>query len=520
MSATYLKKAVEIGEKNKGVAISNQGGKTFETSNAMELLRRFLILGTTSGSYYVSEQKLTDDATAVIKRALDAFGVQAVQEIVDASFKAPKLDPIFYAFAMASVHSDKTVRMAVYGDAFGKALRTQSHLFSFMQYRRALGKSSAGLRRAISRWYNDKAPKELAYQMIKYRERAGFSTADVLRMARPTPNDAAHNMLYKWAVDGYDESFIADDSLNQIVAYEVAKTADLETTIRLIIDHDLPREAINSNYLNDPQVWDALLVRMPLTATVRNLGNMSKSGLLVKGSEAAQTIWDRLHDSETIRKSKIHPMALFIAMNQYNTGMGLKGSGRWNPVTSVVDALDDAYRTSFGNVEPSGKKILVAVDTSGSMAGGVCAGTNITVAEGAGALAQIFAVTEPHADVISVSMHTRPLAISARQRAVDVASLIRQLMGGGTRLNLPFELAKRDNYDAVIVLTDSENGEDQAPTEYNAFMNGDPSRRAVLMQMVYNQWAIVDPKNQRSLLTVGLDSSAPKLATDFIAGNF
>ena len=39
----------------------------------------------------------------------------------------------------------------------------------------------------------------------------------------------------------------------------------------------------------------------------------------------------------------------------------------WNPVREVVDALDAAFYTAFGNVEPTGKRLLLALDVSGSM---------------------------------------------------------------------------------------------------------------------------------------------------------
>ena len=42
----------------------------------------------------------------------------------------------------------------------------------------------------------------------------------------------------------------------------------------------------------------------------------------------------------------------------------------WTPVREVVDALDAAFYTAFGNVEPTGKRLLLALDVSGSMACG------------------------------------------------------------------------------------------------------------------------------------------------------
>ena len=34
------------------------------------------------------------------------------------------------------------------------------------------------------------------------------------------------------------------------------------------------------------------------------------------------------------------------------------GRGSWAPVREIVDALDAAFYTSFGNVEPAGKRLL------------------------------------------------------------------------------------------------------------------------------------------------------------------
>lgn len=40
------------------------------------------------------------------------------------------------------------------------------------------------------------------------------------------------------------------------------------------------REHIPTDLLNDRSVWAALLVKMPMTAMIRNLGKMSAVGLL------------------------------------------------------------------------------------------------------------------------------------------------------------------------------------------------------------------------------------------------
>jgi 60 kDa SS-A/Ro ribonucleoprotein len=66
----------------------------------------------------------------------------------------------------------------------------------------------------------------------------------------------------------------------------------------------------------------------------------------------------------------VHPVALLAALRTYQAGRGARGRHSWNPVREVVDALDAAFYTAFGNVEPAGTRLLLALDVSGSMTWG------------------------------------------------------------------------------------------------------------------------------------------------------
>ena len=46
-------------------------------------------------------------------------------------------------------------------------------------------------------------------------------------------------------------------------------------------------------------------------------------------------------------------VAVLMALRTYAAGKGLRGKGAWEPVQAVVDALDGAFYTAFGAVEPS-----------------------------------------------------------------------------------------------------------------------------------------------------------------------
>jgi 60 kDa SS-A/Ro ribonucleoprotein len=77
------------------------------------------------------------------------------------------------------------------------------------------------------------------------------------------------------------------------------------------------------------------------------------------------------------RAARMHPLTILSALRVYNMGRGMRGDGQWTPTARVVDALDDAFYLACGQVEPSGKRVLLALDVSGSMDGArlrVCRG--------------------------------------------------------------------------------------------------------------------------------------------------
>ncbi|HWH69503.1 MAG TPA: TROVE domain-containing protein, partial [Candidatus Sulfotelmatobacter sp.] len=135
-----------------------------------------------------------------------------------------------------------------------------------------------------------------------------------------------------------------------VEAFEKAKKASSKAeVVRLIRDYDLPREAIPTQWLNELEVWDALLQRMPLTALVRNLGKMTAVGLVKPFSEAASLIVRKLSDEALLKRARIHPLAVLIAQKVYAQGRGEKGSLSWQPVPKIVDALDAAFYATFQN---------------------------------------------------------------------------------------------------------------------------------------------------------------------------
>jgi hypothetical protein len=61
----------------------------------------------------------------------------------------------------------------------------------------------------------------------------------------------------------------------------------------------------------------------------------------------------------------------------YKKGQGEKGSLVWHPNPQIITALDKAFKLAFQNITPTGKRIKIALDVSGSMSSAFCTGSPI-----------------------------------------------------------------------------------------------------------------------------------------------
>ncbi len=329
-------------------------------------LDRFLVLGSTQ-SYYATEQALTVENAKVVLECIKADGARAVARIAEVSNRglAPKNDPAIFALALASIHGDQATRHAAY-QALPQVARIGTHLFQWAQARNDMAGWGRGARGAVANWYNSKDPDKLAYQLVKYQQRDGWSHRDLLRLSHATPSDEAHQALFAWATGKLViEGSALDNPPENLPAIlqgtlAIQEAGSEKEVAALISKYNLPRETVPTEYLKSPLVWEALLQQMPLTALIRNLGNMSKSGLLKPLSAAEKLVVGKLGDREHLRKSRIHPLSVLLAYNTYGQGHGVRGSGTWAVSNKVQAALDAAFYLAFENVEPAGKRTLMA----------------------------------------------------------------------------------------------------------------------------------------------------------------
>ena len=498
------------------------GGYSFEVDDFARL-ERFLILGTEGGTYYVGEGKLTRENAAVVIRCVKEDGVRVVNRIVEISDQAlaPKNDEAIFALAIAAKTGDATTRSLAY-KVMPQVCRTGTHLFQFCEAIDGLGGWGRGARNAVARWYTEKDPEKLAYQLVKYRQRDGWTHRDALRLAHP-----AHAPLLAYAAGKFDGDIL---SLPPIVgAYETAKVAKVGDTVGLIRRWNLPRECVNTEFLNDPEILEALLVNMPATALLRNLGNLTSKGILTPFSTGTKRALELLNDDAALKRARVHPMAIYLSLAQYVQGHGDRGALTWAPVQNIVDALEGAFYATMGNVTPSGKNLLFCLDTSGSMQGSFRSGSiglDSPIAKAA-AMALIAAKTETSYEIIGVDVGIQHVGISPSMRLSDAIREAARHGGGGTDLSLPYKYLVNKGYssvEGVIVYTDSETwagtqGHPAQALEQFRRTAGHPVRNAIV-SMVATGHSVGDTKDPLTLQCVGLDASLPSTLSAFMRGEF
>ena len=531
-----------------GQVPNSAGGFAWEVDEWARL-RRFLILGSEGGSYYASEWVLTRENAQAVERCIREDGLRAVAEIVRVSEggRAPKNDPALFALAMAAGLGDEPTRRAALA-ALPQVARTGTHLFQFATFVEQFRGWGRSLRRAVGGWYASRPVDALAYQAVKYRQREGVTHRDLLRLSHPAGNvsagnptleiSPAHAALFEWIVRG-----TANDGLPRLVdGFALAQTAEMpKRAAELVREYGLPREALKPEHLTSSEVWSALLEEMPMTALIRNLATMTRVGVIAPGSDGTAKAIEQLGDEERIRKARIHPIGLLAALRTYGAGRGARGRGEWSPVREVVDALDAAFYTAFENVEPTGRRMLLALDVSGSMTSGQVAGIpTLTPRDASAALALVTAATEQRYEIVGFFAGNRgfksgrsrfasradgltPLSISPRQRLDDAVKAVSELPFGGTDCALPMLYAQAygREVDTFVIYTDSETWAGdihpvQALREYRQASGIDA--RLVVVGMVSNGFSIADPTDGGMLDVVGFDTATPQLIADFARG--
>jgi 60 kDa SS-A/Ro ribonucleoprotein len=520
---------------------NNAGGFVFEI-DPLSQLRRFLTIGSAGGTYYVNQGDLTmENGNLILALTQDVEQhkqmVDVIVEISEAG-RAPKANPALFALAIACQKGETEGKQYARA-AITKVVRTGTHLFIFVKYLQQFGGWSRGLRKAVGNWYTEKDTDKLSLQLIKYRQREGFTHRDVLRLSHPKVEGPGRRAAIDWAVKGTteDRDSLPDFIRNFEAVQDPGNRDDIPQILRSTY---LPWEALPDSAMNDTKVWDALLDNgMPINALVRQLPRLTRIGMLPPmGDGRTDEVVRQLLNPEAVKKSRIHPFQVLVALKTYQQGHSDRGSSSWTPSRRVLEAMDEMFYLSFGNVEPTGKRTMNALDVSGSMSSRA-GGLPMSCYEVVAALAMVTVRTEPLHMTTAFTSHDHARSygwgsanrgaelidfpINKRQSLTDVMNAVQGLPHRATDCSLPMlhALHKDLEVDTFVVYTDNETWSGQihpfqALTQYRKTTG--INAKLVVVSITPTRFSIADPKDPGMLDISGFDSAVPQLISDFSAG--
>lgn len=506
-------------------APNSAGGYSFKVDDWGRALR-FLILGTDGGTYYVSERDLTRENAAVILRLAETDGERLVQLILDVSLagRAPRQNPTLFALAACTASKDLATRRAACA-AIPQVCRIGTHLFIFARYVEQFRGWGRALRSAVGEWYTSRPVDDVAFQAVKYRQREGWSHRDLLRLAHPRTMEMERKLLFDW-VCGRDEGgpFAPQEVIRVVRGYELAQEATTAPQwAQVVTDYRLPWESLPDAALTERLVWEALLPHLGLTALIRQLGRLSQLGVVAPLGGKTGEVVERLTDAEALRKARVHPLTVLVALATYSKGTGYRGSNTWTVIPKIVEALNDAFYLCFGNVTPAGRRTLLGLDVSGSMACGSVANSPLVPYEAEAAMAMVMLRSEPEVFPMAFSRGFVNLPLTSSQRLDDVLRVMRGMPFDGTDCAVPMQWAARNKVpvDTFQVYTDNQTWAGsvhphQALLRYRDIM--EINARLVVVGMTSNGFSIADPSDRGMLDVVGMDTAAPELISAFSRG--
>lgn len=246
------------------------------------------------------------------------------------------------------------------------------------------------------------------HQLAKYRRDHGaFKLVDAVNLLRP-PSTPALARLVKGELapaETWETKLTQAGALEDATEVAVAKGAAWADLVR----------ARQLGYL----------------ALLRNVRN-----ILTHAPQVADELACQLADENAVRRSLVFPFQFLAAVDVLAQG-NLPGAAR------VLEALNEAVDHSLANVPKFEGNTLIALDSSGSMAG---------QPQKIGSLFAATMVKATGADLMLFSDDAKYVTLNRRDTTLTAANSI-PFISGGTNFNAIFQRANRA-YDRIVILSD------------------------------------------------------------------
>ncbi len=341
----------------------------------------------------------------------------------------------------------------------GRVLRTVFQMIRSGQFKNKAGKSRVGLsssvQRAFQRWLNTASVGKLLSASIGNDP----SLRDILRMARPTPQDNTRRAMFGWltdkSIDKWAPATEADlpVEVQSLIAYRKSESEEAQALIAGGLDN--VRWDLLSDAAKGPKVWTVLARKMGPQALRMNLNTLLRHDVLAT-SEMVDYVADRIADESEIRRSKQFPYQYFAAYLNADDNVPQK----------IKSALHKAAEIACGNVPKLPGPVVIGLDTSGSMSSAVTGhrGRGATSKMRCIDVAALFAAAilrrNPASVVIPFDTSAYDAKIDPNDSILSIAQRLAKYGGGGTDCSLPLVVANqkyaRRKFAGMVLVSDNQ----------------------------------------------------------------
>uniref|UniRef100_A0A7C4R5F6 TROVE domain-containing protein n=1 Tax=candidate division CPR3 bacterium TaxID=2268181 RepID=A0A7C4R5F6_UNCC3 len=489
--------------------VNKEGAPTFRRELAEQVIQ-VLTTNTLENTFYVGKDELKEDTVRVLEKMKNKDPEFLAKALVFARNEGYLQKVPTMGLAVLST-SDARGGKEFFKKAFNKIIQTPDNLSEFVRVvkkeniRKGLGGVALN---SVKEWLKNIS----GYQAVKYsatstNNREKFTLRDILKLARPKPENKEMEERFGWIVNGWKEVGEQESPTNpQIWALEkIKRSENNEEIIDLIERAKLPWEAVIPAVKKmNPEIWESLMRQMPYMALLRNINNFSKNGLLEK-DENVEYIVSKLTSQRELEKAKVLPFRLYTAWKAYQS------KNKDNSVDSrIVNALETALENSFVNIPEIKGSLAIGSDVSGSMSMQVSDKGDTSCREICGVFTgALLKKSKDKTHVLPFETVVKKENFLASDSILTNTEKIARMGGGGTAVGAPIEhlLKKKIKVDNFIGITDNEDwayGRDyfsrysflEAWREYKKTIN--PKAKAFLITLAPYRDAVA-PQNEKDV---------------------
>lgn len=522
---------------------NNAGGFVFQIS-IWSQLERFLIMGITGNSYYVTKQKMFVENRDIIFKCLAEDPQRTIDLIVKISVEGRGIRnmPCVFALSIAAASPIVEVRRHALMN-LGKVCRIGTDLFAFDGFltrktptRKENGKIvrpahpqrgwSHMLRNAVAKWYNDHTPEELAFEVAKYQSRDGGDHLHMIQLSHVFGATPEHNEVIRWVLDKPEKYPYEVAKLPEILRTKIAleKVDTLKDVLTILRETRAPEEFVPGQWKQHDEVWREIVKNLGTNAIFRNLCNLAHRGSLT--TEVVRWLVEERLNQRAIERSRMHPIKILLGYAMYLDGYRKQRNGntqQWTVNNKLKAHLERCFEWGFKNVASTGKRVYLGMDISGSMGMGSCyEGVDwMTPRVVSAAIANVFFRTEEHVVAKGFSTNLITLPITKKMTLDQTVRAISGLPFGGTDCSLPMldALKRREVYDLFLVMTDNETWAGrihphEALLKYRREVNA--NAKLCVLAMTPTSFSIADPSDSGMLDISGVDSNVYDILRNFM----